>query len=155
MENQEIVRKALIDKFEGVSNNEILEKYPGVFKQVAEMYSMFRSYLFALAKTHPKVILELLKSNEEVVIKSTSRGFYVDDLKRVNVALDVLRGNKYEKVAEKHNISIASARVTFMNVVMKTNLGIPEYYGKKQIIAEYRTKLEEVFLEQISQLEGD
>lgn len=149
MENQEIIRKALIEKFEGASNKELLEKYKDAFKHVAEMYSQFRSYLFALAKTHPEKILELLKSNAEVVVKSVSRGVNIDNLKKMNIAIDVLRGFRYQQVAVKHNVSVACVRVTFIEIIHESELGIPEYYGKKQIIVEYGEKLENLIRQKI------
>lgn len=152
MQNQKIIRDALIEKFEGASNSELLEKYKDTFKNVAEMYSQFRNYLYALAKAHPKEILILLKSTDDVVVKSVSRGLDIDNLKRMKIALDVLLGNQYQEVAEKHNISVASARFTFMKVVLEMELGIPEYYGKKQILVEYGERLEKLLKQKIEML---
>ncbi len=154
MDNQQDVRNALIEKFKGASNNELLKKY-SCFKHVAEMYSQFRSYLFALAKTHPEETLKLLESTDEVIVRSVSRGFNIDTLKKVNISLDVLEGLRYQEVAVKHSVSVASVRVTFIETVENMKLDIPKYYGKKQIIAEYKDKLERAFKQKINELSGE
>jgi len=154
MNNQQDVRNALIEKFKGSSNKELLEKY-SCFKHTAEMYSQFRSYLFALAKTHPMETLKLLESTYKVIIKSVSRGFNIDTLKKLNISLDVLKGIHYKEVAEKHNVSVASVRITFIETVKDTKLAIPNYYGKKQIIAEYKDSLESEFKQKINELSNN
>jgi len=142
---QNLVRKALIDKFEGVANKDIMKKYPEQFRNMADMYSQFRSYLYALAKTKPEPILKLLKDTTNVEIKSVRRSIRLDIQKRLHIANDVLESERYDKVAEEHELSVARTRGIFMEVVAelseKHSLGIPEHFGKKQIIFEHKERL--------------
>ena len=144
-EKQGVVRKALIKKFEGASNKELMIEFKDSFRNVADMYSQFRSYLFALAKTHPESTLKLLRDPTKVVMKNVSRSVKLDIQKRLAVVADILEGARYSVVAEKHSLSIARTRGIFVEIVNelseKHSLGIPSYYGKKQIIAEHKERL--------------